>query len=230
MRGKLKEKKVVVKLFLQHPLHAKLYLCFRADPINPVVGYVGSNLTLAGLSHQGELNVDVMDHDATAKLATWFDARWKDHWCVDISKELMQVIDESWARPKPVPPHHIYINMAYHLSREARSGLAEFRMPIEFGNTLFDFQVAAVKIAAHHMNKRGGVLIGDVVGLGKTLMASAVAKILQDDQGTETLIICPKNLVKMWQEYVDRYRLLAKVISVTSVERERRYCGDTALS
>ena len=224
----LKEKKVVVKLFLQHPLHAKLYLCFRADPINPVVGYVGSsNLTLAGLSHQGELNVDVMDHDATAKLAAWFDARWKDHWCVDISKELMQVIDESWARPNPVPPHHIYINMAYHLSREARSGLAEFRMPTEFGNTLFDFQVAAVKIAAHHMNKRGGVLIGDVVGLGKTLMASAVAKILQDDQGTETLIICPKNLVKMWQEYVDRYRLLAKVISVTSVERElpvlRRY-------
>jgi len=33
---------------------------------------------------------------------------------------------------------------------------------------LFEFQVAAVKIAAHHLNKRRGVLIGDVVGLGKT--------------------------------------------------------------
>ena len=30
-----------------------------------------------------------------------------------------------------------------------------------------------MKIAAHHLNKRGGVLIGDVVGLGKTLMATA---------------------------------------------------------
>ena len=224
----LKKKNLVVKLFLRHTLHAKLYLCFRADRLNPVAGYVGSsNLTLAGLSQQGELNVDVMDHDATDKLARWFDARWSDHWCVDISKELIQVIDESWARADLLPPYHIYINMAYHLSREARSGLAEFRMPPEFGDTLFDFQVAAVKIAAHHLNKRGGVLIGDVVGLGKTLMASAVAKILQDDQGTETLIICPKNLVKMWQEYVDRYRLLAKVISITTTERElpqlRRY-------
>ncbi len=38
-----------------------------------------------------------------------------------------------------------------------------------FGDRLFDFQAAAVKIAAHHLNKRNGVLIGDVVGLGKTL-------------------------------------------------------------
>jgi len=46
----IKDKKVVVKLFLRHPLHAKLYLLFRPDPINPIVGYVGSsNLTLAGL-------------------------------------------------------------------------------------------------------------------------------------------------------------------------------------
>ena len=54
-------------------------------------------------------------------------------------------------------------------------------MPRDFGNILFDFQVAAVKIAAHHLNKRGGVLIGDVVGLGKTLMATAVARIFEDD-------------------------------------------------
>ena len=59
----------MVKLFLRHTLHAKLYLCFRPDPINPIVGYLGSsNLTLAGLSQQGELNVDVLDHDATQKL------------------------------------------------------------------------------------------------------------------------------------------------------------------
>jgi MoxR-like ATPase len=54
-----------------------------------------------------------------------------------------------------------------------------------------------VKIAAHHLNKRGGVLIRDVVGLGKTLMATALAKVFQNDQFTETLIVCPKNLVKM---------------------------------
>ena len=87
--------------------------------------------------------------------------------------------------------------------------------------------MAAVKIAAHHLNKRGGVLIGDVVGLGKTLMATALAKIFQDDHFTETLILCPKNLVKMWEDYVAEYRLLAKVLSVTKVQRAlpdlRRY-------
>lgn len=228
LAAQLKAQKVVVKLFLRHPLHAKLYLCFRPDPINPAVGYVGSsNLTLSGLSKQGELNVDVMDHDATQKLARWFDARWNDRWCVDISAELIQVIEESWAREVPLAPYHIYVKMAYHLSQEARAGLSEFRIPPEFGNRLFDYQVAAVKIAAHHLNKRGGVLIGDVVGLGKTLMASAVAKILQDDHFTETLIICPKNLVKMWEDYVAEYRLLAKVLSITKAARElpnlRRY-------
>ena len=83
--------------------------------------------------------------------------------------------------------------------------------------TRFEYQTAAVKIAAHHLNndKRNGVLIGDVVGLGKTLMATALAKIFQDDHNTETLILCPKNLVKMWQDYVEQYRLIAKVLSVT---------------
>ncbi|MEX2142223.1 MAG: hypothetical protein WD894_23345 [Pirellulales bacterium] len=113
------------------------------------------------------MNVDVVDHDACQKLARWFEERWDDRWCIDISDELVQIIDESWAREETVPPYHIYLKMAYHLSREAREGLAEFRIPSDFGNRLFEFQIAAVKIAAHHLNRRGGVLIGDVVGLGK---------------------------------------------------------------
>ena len=228
LAAQLKSGKLVVKLFLRHTLHAKLYLLFRTDPTNPIIGYLGSsNLTLSGLSNQGELNVDVLDHDAAKKLALWFEARWADRWCVDITAELIQVIDESWAREEAIPPFQIYVNMAYHLAQEARAGLSEFRIPPEFGNRLFEYQVAAVKIAAHHLNKRGGVLIGDVVGLGKTLMASALAKIFQDDHFTETLIICPKNLVKMWEGYVAEYRLLAKVLSVTRADRElkdlRRY-------
>ena len=107
--------------------------------------------------------------------------------------------------------------MAYHLSHEARAGLAEFRIPDVFGNRLFDFQAAAVKVAAHHLNKRNGVLIGDVVGLGKTLMATAVARIFEDDYGLETLIICPKNLVSMWEDYVHEYQLRARVLSIGRV-------------
>ena len=224
----LRAKKVVVKLFLRHPLHAKLYLLFRNDPINPIVGYLGSsNLTFAGLSAQGELNVDMLDQDATVKLKQWFEDRWNDRFCVDITDELLQIIEESWAREALIPPYHVYLKMAYHLSHEARAGLAEFRIPKVFGDRLFDFQAAAVKIAAHHLNKRNGVLIGDVVGLGKTLMASAVARIFEDDYGLETLIICPKNLVPMWEDYVYQYQLRARVLSLSRVLGElptlRRY-------
>ena len=216
----IKSKKVVVKLFLKHPLHAKLYLLFRPDPINPSVGFLGSsNLTQSGLSNQGELNVDVLEHDACDKLSNWFDDRWNDQYCIDISNELVQIIDESWARDKLIPPYQIYIKIAYHLSDEARSGLVEFEIPKDFENKLLDFQTAAVKIAAHHLNKRGGVIIGDVVGLGKTLMATALARIFEDDFGLETLIICPKNLVSMWKEYRDRYRLRARVLSISRVSK-----------
>ena len=215
----LREEKVKVKLYLRHPLHAKLYLLHRQDLVSPIVGYLGSsNLTLAGLSQQGELNIDVLDSDACQKLEDWFEDRWDDHWCIDISKELIEIIDESWAREELIPPYHIYVKMAYHLSQEARSGLNEFRIPRDFEDDLFDFQTAAVKIAAHHLNRRGGVLIGDVVGLGKTLMGTALARIFEDDQGLETLIICPKNLVDMWEDYRDEYRLRARVLSISRVQ------------
>ena len=224
----IRDGKVKVRLFLRYPLHAKLYLLYRPDPITPIVGYLGSsNLTLAGLSRQGELNVDVLDSDACEKLERWFEERWKDRWCLDISDELAEIIEQSWAREEPIPPYHIYIKMAYHLSHEARAGLNEFQIPRDFKETLFEFQTAAVQIAAHHLNRRGGVLIGDVVGLGKTLMGTALARIFEDDYGLETLIICPKNLVNMWENYRDEYRLRARVLSLSRVLTElpdlRRY-------
>ncbi|MCV3213216.1 helicase-related protein [Plectonema radiosum NIES-515] len=223
----LKTKKLIIKLFLRHPLHAKLYLVHRNDPNTPTVGFLGSsNLTLPGLAKQGELNVDILDHDACNKLQKWFDDRWKDYGCVDISQELADIIDESWAREELIPPYHIYLKIAYHLSHEAIAGLSEFRIPREFNN-LFDFQKAAVQLAARHVTKRGGVLVGDVVGLGKTLIGTALAKILQEDCLLETLIICPKNLVQMWQEYVDNYKLYAKILPISQVQSKlpelRRY-------
>jgi hypothetical protein len=60
LREQLLSGKVVVKLFLRHQLHAKLYLSHRASNLTPQIGLLGSsNLTFAGLSGQGELNIDV---------------------------------------------------------------------------------------------------------------------------------------------------------------------------
>jgi len=112
--------------------------------------------------------------------------------------------------------------MAYHLSREARSGINEFNIPKVFKDELFEFQQKAVLIAAHHLNKRNGVLVGDVVDLGKTITASALAKIYEDDFASRILIICPKNLIQMWEDYVYKYELRAKVLSTSVVQNELR--------
>ena len=217
----LRAGQVVVKLFLPYPLHAKLYLLFRDDVNNPITGFVGSsNLTLSGLSGNGELNVDVLDHMGTEKLSKWFDARWADRWALDVSLELATIIETSWAREEPIPPHHIYLNIAYHLSTEARAGLTQFRLPARFEQELFEFQKSAVKIAARHLHRRGGVMIGDVVGLGKTMMATALARMFEDDLGYETLIICPKNLEPMWERYRTEYGLRGMVLPVSQVTKK----------
>lgn len=217
----LKEGKVVVKLFLEYQLHAKLYLSYTSNSLTNNVALLGSsNFTFSGLQNQGELNVDILEQDAANKLANWFDKRWNSRWCIDITKELIDVIENSWAREKDIAPYHVYMKMAYHLSQEARSGISEFKLPREFQRELLDFQQKAVLIAAQHLNKRNGVMVGDVVGLGKTITACAIAKIMEEDLLLNTLILCPKNLVSMWNGYVEKYGLHAHVLSHSMIMNE----------
>jgi superfamily II DNA or RNA helicase len=224
----MKDEKVVVKLHLKYPLHAKLYLAYSDDKRVPVVGFLGSsNLTLAGLVRQGELNIDVLEQDASNKLAKWFDDRWNERWCIEITKELIEIIDNSWAADRLFSPYHIYLKMAYHLSQEARAGLNEFKIPVAFRKELLPFQQASVLIAAKKLNAREGVFIGDVVGLGKTITACALAKIFEEDFFFSTLVICPPNLKPMWKGYINKYDLKSNVISIGAVQSQlpdlRRY-------
>ena len=93
---------------------------------------------------------------------------------------------------------------------------------------MFEFQQNAVKIAAKNLNneRRNGAMIGDVVGLGKTITACAIAKIFEDTLGATTLIICPANLQDMWHKYINKYNLKAVVQSIAKeidVENSRYY-------
>ena len=180
LRRQLEEGDVSVRLHLRHSLHGKLYLCHRDDHDNPRTGYVGSsNLTFSGLVKQGELNVDVLDHDATEKLRKWFEDRWKDQFSVDVTDLLIELLDGSWASEFPLDPYLVYLKMAYHLSREARDGLLEYGLPESMASQLLDYQAAAVKVATRILLRRGGVMIGDVVGMGKTIVATAIARFLR---------------------------------------------------
>ena len=51
-----------------------------------------SNLTYSGLTKQGELNAEFANVDETEKFSQWFDDRWDDRFCEDITEELINVI------------------------------------------------------------------------------------------------------------------------------------------
>ena len=89
-----KAKKLVVKLYLKKRLHAKLYLIHQSG-INSI-GFLGSsNLTLSGLSSQEELNIDVLNPETYIQLQNWFNERWDDLLCIDISDSIAEVVEES---------------------------------------------------------------------------------------------------------------------------------------
>lgn len=214
----LQSERVKVGLHVRYPLHAKLYLLHRRQHYAAATGFVGSsNLTRSGLLGQGELNIDVNDQDATGKLQGWFDDRWADS--VDITKQLLDVLTEVLPS-EPRSPFHIYLKMAYHLSEEARRGEEQFAIPQRFRDRLLPFQVAAVKLAARHVQARGGVLLGDVVGLGKTIMASALAGVFRDHEGWQPLVICPKNLTGWWAKHLKDHALGGEVLSISQVVAE----------
>ena len=213
LRTHLTDGRVQIKLFTRRPLHGKTYICHRNDLNNPITAFVGSsNLTMSGLKHNYELNVDVLDDQGTKRLADWFIERWEDKYSLDITDELVALIDESWASERTPSPFEVYLKVCWHLSRDVREGLVEYSIPASLREQLLEYQSSAVKTLAHRIESRGGTMLGDVVGLGKTITATAVAVTLREDYGYDPLIVCPKNLVKMWQSYVDAYELPGRVI------------------
>lgn len=228
LRGHLEEKRVAIKLFTRRPMHGKAYLAHKEDPNHPITGFVGSsNLTMSGLKHNYELNVDVLDFNAARKLAQWFEDRWNDRFCIDITADLIALIDESWAAEEPPTPYEVYLKICYHLSRDVREGQLEYSLPPDMRHQLLEYQVSAVQTLSRRVFQRGGTMLGDVVGLGKTLTAVATALVLREQYGYSTLVLCPKNLTRMWKEHLDAYDVPGEVVSYSTAHRDlpglRRY-------
>lgn len=213
LRALLAAGAVEVKVFTRRALHGKTYVFHRDDLNSPIVGFVGSsNLTAPGLTHNLELNVDVLDNHAAADLAQWFDDRWNDRFSRPVTADLLDLLDESWATDRLRPPFEVFLKVCYDLSRDVREGLAEYSVPTEIEARLLDFQLTAVRTLARRIVTRNGTMLGDVVGLGKTLTAIAVALMLRDEHGYQPLVVCPKNLVLMWEEHLEAYGLHGRVV------------------
>lgn len=221
LRDQVAQGEVQIKVHTSRALHGKTYIFHKDSPNTPIMGFVGSsNLTAAGLANNLELNVDVVDNEAANALAKWFQDRWHDPLSLNVGPELLTLLDESWAAEIPAAPYDVYLKLCYDLSRDVRDGLAEYSLTGPINDILLDYQKEAVKTLARRIESRGGTMLGDVVGLGKTLTAVAVAILMREEFNYSTLVVCPRNLVSMWKEHLHAYQVHSEVVPYSMAAKE----------
>ena len=137
-----------------------------------------------------------------------------------ITAEIIDLIEESWAGENQPTPYEVYLKVCHALSEDAREGMG-YVLPPSMQNLLLDYQETAVRTLARRIVRRGGTMLGDVVGLGKTLTAIATALMLEAAEDYTTLVLCPKNLKQMWEEHLERYGLVgARVIPYSMADKK----------
>jgi len=199
------------------PNHAKLYL-FKLEPSQVgkqnlfITG--SSNLTRAGLSTQNEFNVEIGDY-GFAEAEAYFDSLWDDAVKIteyeDIKKRLIEVIEKETLIKAVTPFEAFVLVLKTYLDSFAQKEVGDSLVKImeENGYTPYQYQLDAVKQALAIIENNNGVIIADVVGLGKTIIACAVATQLKK----RGLIICPPALVgdmnkkSGWRKYTQEFHL-----------------------
>jgi len=222
IRDMIKEDRLKIKVYVKAKLHAKAYIF---DFINPQpqskgIGIVGSsNLSLAGLTNNTELNVYVHDNGKNhAALKKWFKRLWDES--EDFDEALLNEIEESWA-VKPAKPYDIYMKTIYTLVKD-RLDIEEkdkFLWKNKINDMLADFQRVAVLKLIGIIKQYGGAFAADVVGMGKSFVGAAVIKHFRITENAKPLIICPKTLEDMWCNYNARFSLNAEIVPM-SILRE----------
>jgi superfamily II DNA or RNA helicase len=220
LKAQLASGSVEMRVFTEKPLHGKTYIFHApAKKHGARWAYVGSsNLTGAGLHRNLELNIDVQDSDATNKLASWFEERWDDPFSLPITQEIIELIAASWADEQQPTPFEVYLKVCHSLAQDARDGMG-YVLPVSMDTLLLDYQQTAVRTLARRIVRRGGTMLGDVVGLGKTLTAVATALMLQAAEDYSTLVLCPKNLQVMWQKHLDAYEINGRVVPYSMADK-----------
>jgi len=200
-----------------NPNHAKIYI-FKLEK-----GQIGrknlfitgsSNLTKAGLTTQEEFNVEISDY-GFKDAEDYFDALWSD--AVKITEEdttkkrLIETI-ENETLVKEITPFDAFILVlkTYLDSFEQKEiGQSLLTLLEDNGYIPYKYQLDAVKQALAIIEKNNGVIIADVVGLGKTVVACCIAKELRK----RGIVICPpglkgdKNKNSGWRKYVEEFGL-----------------------
>jgi len=123
-------------------------------------------------------------------------------------------------------PYIVYTKILYELYKETLETAEDYLQSFDVYEDLYDFQQWAVNRGIRITNKYDGVLVSDVVGMGKTFVGLGLLEHfharnrLRGEKG-KMLIISPKHLQPMWERMVNkRYNFNAEVISLGHVSKE----------
>lgn len=202
------------------PNHAKAYILTNKPEFAQGGDFKGnvfmgsSNFTHSGLAGQGELNTVSRDNATYDEYTGHFDTLWNDGGTIDIqtqesNNEFLQDIQKKlWIHATP-DPYKIYIRVLHELYAKVEN--EDVRSPDSITGGMFKnlkYQLDAIRDGIDCINKNNGVIVADVVGLGKSIIASAIAHNLD----MTTVIIAPPHLKTQWEEYVGRFKIPGAIV------------------
>ncbi|MCX7015428.1 MAG: helicase-related protein, partial [Candidatus Sumerlaeota bacterium] len=224
----IEQKRLQVRVYTKGRLHAKAYIFSysQPNPGNAGIAIVGSsNLTLAGIRDNTELNVLVHDNASPthpesgnhAALVEWFEELWKDS--QDFEAYLMDELNQSWAA-RLASPYDIYMKTLFTLVKDRLDSGEEKEIlwDDEITRDLANFQKVAVRQAIQMIRDNSGCFVSDVVGLGKSYIGAGIVKHFERTEHVRPLIICPKPLQEMWERYNEVYHLNARVLPMSLLQ------------
>ena len=198
------------------PNHAKLYLFNLNEGQYKDKAFItgSSNLTHAGLVGQHEFNVEIADY-GTEEAEAFFDELWED--AIEITEDdalkstLLQIFEEETLVAEITPYEAYALLLQKYAQLQAEKEVPESAIEVlrDAGYNPFTYQLDATRQALSILETHNGAIIADVVGLGKSVVASLTAKSL----GKRGLIICPPGLVGDkkgsfgWMKYVEDFKL-----------------------
>ncbi|MEW6219099.1 MAG: helicase-related protein [Thermodesulfobacteriota bacterium] len=214
-------------------------------PVQALLGAIALTTDGLGLAPGNPLGIIQASEtpEEAGMLAQWFDAQWAGLPDTPAAKEGLLGLLASIARHRA--PYLIYTLVLHHLFSTQGDALDEeqiVKSATGIRNTvvwkkLYKFQRDGVVGAIDKLNRFGGCIIADSVGLGKTFEALAIIK-YHELRNDRVLVLCPKRLRDNWTLYKanDRRNILASdrfnydVLSHTDLSRDGGLSGDIDLA
>lgn len=211
-----------------HPNHAKLYIFENKSEHSQGGEFLGTVITgSSNLSHQGlrgRFEINVISRDAVNYNEAYqiFDELWKTAVTIvdkdNLDDFFNEVVQKVWIDQLP-DPFLLYVRVLEEYFRlHSKDSL---RLPKEITRGHFinlKYQIDAIRKTLDLIQTHNGVIIADVVGLGKSIIASAVANNLN----MKTIVIAPPHLMKQWEDYRFDFRFNAKVYSSGKIDQALR--------